>query len=126
MESQESYERENINEFDNEFIFTLGLWCGVIQSAQTVTIKVGTKAAISTFNKKVSGTMLRKINQKIGTTIFTKWGSKRGGIALGKFIPFGVGAIVGGGFNYTTMRAFKKAAITRYANYDKEEYILID
>lgn len=121
------YERENINEFDNEFIFTLGLWCGAIQAARGGTIKLGTKVALSAFNKKVPAEIFRKINQKVGTTILTKWGSKRGGIALGKLIPFGVGAAVSGGFNYTTMQSFKKAAIARYADYGKEEeYIIID
>jgi hypothetical protein len=47
----------------------------------------------------------------VSTTVLTKYGTKRGGVALGRMIPFGVGVAVGGGFNYLTMKAFKKATI---------------
>ncbi len=57
-----------------------------------------------------------KINRKVGTTIFTKYGAKRGGIAVGRLIPFGVGALVGGGFNLATMKKFKRNAINYFSS----------
>ncbi len=103
------------NEFNQEFVKVLGVWCGVIKAAEQVTKRIGTKVAVVQFNKRVSGKILAKINQKVGTTIFTKYGTKRGGIALGKLIPGGVGVIVAGTFNYVTMTKFKKAAIKYYS-----------
>ncbi|MFD2270883.1 hypothetical protein ACFS07_06490 [Undibacterium arcticum] len=50
----------------------------------------------------------------MGTTIVTKYGAKRGGIAVGRLVPFGVGAVVGGGFNWATMKGFKTAAANYY------------
>ena len=40
---------------------------------------------------------LKKLNLKLGATVFTKYGTKRGGVALGRMLPFGVGAAIGGG-----------------------------
>lgn len=110
------------NEFNEEFIRILGIWCGVLIPIKVGAVKIGTKVAIVQFNKQVSGKILQRINQKVGTTIVTKYGTKRGGIALGKLIPFGVGAAIGGGFNYFTMSGFKKAAIKYYHSKDEVEY----
>jgi len=111
--------------FNRDFIHVLGIWCGVIVSAKIAAEKIGTKVAIAQFNKNVSGKVLQKINNRVSVTIFTKWGTKRGGIALGKLIPFGVGAAVGGGFNYYTMNNFSKAAIKHYESDDQEDYVVI-
>jgi len=54
----------------------------------------------------------------VGTTIVTKYGTKRGGIALGRVIPFGVGVVVGGGFNLATMKGFKRASLKYYGSDD--------
>ena len=43
----------------------------------------------------------------------TKWGTKRGGVALGRMIPFGVGAAIGGGVNYLGTKSFG-AGILKY------------
>lgn len=110
------------NEFNDEFIRILGIWCGVLIPIKKGAVKIGTKVAIVQFNKQVSGKVLQKINQKVGTTILTKYGTKRGGIAIGKLIPFGVGAAISGGFNYFTMSGFKKAAIKYYHSKDEVEY----
>ena len=47
-------------------------------------------------------------------TIVSKYGKKRGGIAVGKLVPFGVGIAVGGGFILSTMKASKMASINYY------------
>ena len=100
----------------DELIIVLGLETGAIIPATEAGKRVGTKVAISQFNKRVSGAVLRKINQKLGATVLTKWGTKRGGIALGRLIPFGVGIAVGSGVNYLTARGFGRALIRYYSD----------
>jgi hypothetical protein len=97
-----------------ETAIIFGLQTGVIQPAKEVGAKLGTKIAVKQFNRHVSGAVFRKINQKVGTTVVTKWGVKRGGIAVGRLIPFGVGSAVGGGMNYLSARGFGRAVMTYY------------
>ena len=101
---------------NQDLVNILGLWSGVIDVAKNATKRVGTKVAVTQFNKRVTGKALAKVNKRVGTTIITKYGTKRGGIALGKLIPFGVGAAVAGGFNYFTFNSFMKSAIDYYKN----------
>lgn len=114
--------------FNQDLIKILGMWSGVLVPLKATTEKIGTKVAVAQFNKHISGKMLQKINRKVGTTIFTKYGTKRGGVALGRMIPFGVGAVIGGTFNYTTMKSFSAIAISHYETPPNEdlEYIIID
>lgn len=56
-------------------------------------IKFGEKIAVATI-KKIPGSVLTKINQKVGFRLLTKFGEK-GLINLGKLVP-GVGAIING------------------------------
>jgi len=107
------YERDIDASFNQDFVRVLGLWCGVLSLGKEATVRVSTKVAIAQF-KRVPGEVFKRINQKVGTTIVTKYGTKRGGIAVGRLVPFGVGAVVGGGFNLATMKGFKKAAIDYY------------
>lgn len=111
------YERDQETPFNHEFVRVLGLWCGVLNLSMETTNRISTKVAVAQF-KKVPGEVFKRINRKVGTTIVTKYGTKRGGIAIGRLVPFGVGAIVGGGFNLVTMKAFKAAAIRYYATED--------
>jgi hypothetical protein len=120
------YDKDINSEFNQEFVRVLGVWCGVIQSAKVVSAKIATKVAVVQFNKNVSGKVLQKINQRVGTTILTKYGAKRGGIAIGKLIPFGIGALIGGGFNYHTMNQFKKSAIEYFKVGNEEEFIMYE
>lgn len=120
------YDKDINSEFNQEFVRVLGVWCGVIQSAKVVSTKIATKVAVVQFNKNVSGKVLQKINQRVGTTILTKYGAKRGGIAIGKLIPFGIGALIGGGFNYHTMNQFKKSAIEYFKVGNEAEFIMYE
>ncbi|MGG8498167.1 hypothetical protein ACQY1Q_17335 [Tenacibaculum sp. TC6] len=120
------YDKNIESEFSQEFIRVLGMWCGAIESVKKGTEKITTKVAIAQFNRNVSGKVLQTINRRVGTTIFTKYGAKRGGIALGKLIPFGVGALVGGSFNYYTMNGFKKKAIKYFESDENTEYIIYE
>lgn len=121
------YGKDIESEFNQEFVRVLGIWCGVIQFAKTGVVKVATKVAVVQFNRNVSGKILQKINQKVGTTIFTKYGTKRGGIALGKLIPLGVGVLIGGSFNYITMNKFKSSAIQYFKTENADvEYFMYE
>jgi hypothetical protein len=97
-----------------ELIIVWGIETGAIVPAKEAIKRVGTKVAIKQFDKRVSGEVLKRINQRLGTTVFAKWGTKRGGIALGRLIPIGVGTAVGGGMNYLAARSFGVACLRYY------------
>ena len=59
---------------------------------------------------KIPTTALRSINKALGRTIVTKYGTKRGAIALGRALPFGIGAAIGAGANYLGVHAVGKHA----------------
>ena len=109
---------------NQDLINILGIWCGVIDAAKNATTRVGTKVAVAQFNKRISGKTLAKVNQRVGTTVVTKYGTKRGGIALGKLVPFGVGAVIAGGFNYFTFNGFMKSSIDYYKN--DNDYVMFE
>lgn len=114
------------SEFSKDMIVILGLWSGVIIGAKEITKRMGTKVATAQFNKHVSKNLLQKINQKVGTTILTKYGTKRGGMALGRLIPFGIGALVGGVFNNNTMKKFSAVAMNYYGSDKQIAYELVE
>lgn len=58
--------------------------------------------------RKIPGTVLTKINQKVGFRFLTKFGSK-GLINIGKAVPV-VGGLVGGGFDFAETRFIAKRA----------------
>ena len=107
------YGRDTEASFNQDFVRVLGLWCGALILVKEPILQVAKKVAIAQF-KKIPAALFMRINSRVGATIITKYGTKRGGIALGRLVPFGVGVIVGGGFNLVTMRMFKKAAISYY------------
>lgn len=111
------YDRDVEVSFNQDFVRVLGLWCGVLALGKEATVQVSKKVAIAQFNR-IPGKVFQSINKKVGTTVITKYGTKRGGIAVGRLVPFGVGSIVGGGFNLVTMKTFKKFAIDYYATED--------
>ena len=60
-------------------------------------IQFGTKFTTAMI-KKIPGTAITKINQKVGFRFLTKFGSK-GIINLGKAVPI-IGGVIGGGFDF--------------------------
>jgi hypothetical protein len=97
-----------------ELLLALGLWCGAIRPIGEAVVRVSSKIAAAAFKKHVPGKLFASINRKVGTTIVTKYGTKRGGIAVGRAIPFLVGSVVGAGFNLVTMIGFKASCIAFY------------
>jgi len=72
-------------------------------------IQATTKIVAGTIQKRVSGAMLTKINQLVGTRLLTKAGST-GLINLTKVVPV-LGGVVGGGINALVTLQIGKAAI---------------
>lgn len=71
-------------------------------------IKFGTKFSTSLI-KKIPGTVMVKINQKVGFRFITKFGEK-GIINLGKMIP-AVGAVIGGSIDFAETKVIGNRAI---------------
>ena len=90
-------------------LLCIGVSVGAI-SIKYGAINIVKKVAEKQVKKKISSKVLAAINKKVGITILTKYGTKRGGIALAKAIPLGIGVIIGGGFNYFSIKGFGKAA----------------
>lgn len=59
---------------------------------------------------------LKAINKTLGRTILTKYGTKRGVIAIGRVLPFGIGAAVGGTANLVLTLAIGRHAATFFAD----------
>ena len=78
-------------------------------------IKFGTKFSTSLI-KKIPGTVMVKINQKVGFRFITKFGEK-GIINLGKMIP-AVGAVIGGSIDFAETKAIGNRAIKCFFAHD--------
>lgn len=96
-------------------LICIGLWTNALSLTKSGAIRIGKKIAEANFKKHFPAKILQTINRKVSTTVLTKYGTKRGGVALGKLIPFGVGVLIGGGFNYITMKNFKRSSIEYFS-----------
>lgn len=63
---------------------------------------------------------LRRINTTLVGHVLKKWGTRRGATAVGRLLPFGVGAVVGGGANFFMIREFAKQADRFFGKYDRK------
>jgi hypothetical protein len=61
---------------------------------------------------------LRRVNTNLATTVVTRYGSRRSLLTVGKLLPFGVGAAVGGGANYAMARAVGTQARRFFDGYE--------
>lgn len=91
-------------------VFGDGAVRGFTKLAGEVGKGVGGKATA-----KVSAETLKRMNRILGRTIVTKYGTKRGAIALGRVLPFGVGAAVGSIANYSAVRVISRQADTFFS-----------
>ncbi len=78
-------------------------------------IKVGEKVALNMI-KKIPGSVVTKINQKVGFRLLTKFGEK-GVINLGKMIP-AVGAVIGGGVDFIETKIIANRAYKMFIKGD--------
>lgn len=93
-------------------LLCIGLWTNALSLTRGGEIRMGDEVVDANFHRHFPARVLQLLNKKVGTAIITKYGTKRGGVAIGKLIPFGVGVAVGGGFNYVTMTRFSSRATT--------------
>ena len=75
----------------DELLLVWGIETGAIVPFTETTKLVGEKVAVAQLKRHLSGAMLKRLNARLGRQIFTKFGTKRGSIALGRVAPFGVG-----------------------------------
>ena len=66
---------------------------------------------------------LRAINGVLAKAIVRRYGAKRGAILLGRSLPLGIGALIGGGANYRAIRSLGRDADSFFA---KLPYSAID
>lgn len=85
------------------------------QILKNVGIQFGTKFTMSMV-KKIPGTVLTKINQKVGFRFITKFGTK-GLINIGKAVPF-VGGVIGGGFDLAETKIIARRAYKMFIEGD--------
>ena len=77
------------------------------QVVKSVGIQFGTKFTMAMV-KKIPGSLLTKINQKVGFRLLTKFGTN-GIINIGQAVPF-VGGVIGGGFDFTETKLIASRA----------------
>lgn len=106
-----------------EFAVVMGIMTGAIIPAKEAAKKYGSKFATVQISRHLSPSVLRAINKRVGFTLLTKFGTKRGGVALGRVIPLGVGAAIGGGMNYHSMHQFSKSACKFYSS-SGDDYVI--
>ncbi|MEM7321614.1 MAG: EcsC family protein [Actinomycetota bacterium] len=80
--------------------FESGTGAGAVVSADRVTGRLAGLAGgdVATLDA------LRRVNTSLATTVIARYGSRRSILAIGKLLPFGVGAVVGGSANYGLTR----------------------
>ena len=74
------------------------------------TDNLGDKAASLLGGDAVTIEALRRINTSLASQVATKYGTRRSALAIGKLLPFGIGAVVGGTANYSFVRIVGKQA----------------
>lgn len=116
------YAKDTEHDFEEEFTIVLGIWAGVVLPEKAAQAK-GEKLSVGHFDRHITERIQNRLRQKVARKLATKYGSKRGGAALGRLIPFGIGAVVGGYFNYTTMQNFGKAA-DDYFKPGEKDYVI--
>ena len=96
--------------------------------ARDMGLKVGNGKAIEIAGEAIGGgagqmatiDALRRINATLAAQVLRKWGTRRGAATVGKLLPFGIGAAVGGSANYVMLREFSKQATRFFENYDRD------
>lgn len=96
--------------------------------ARDMGLRVGDGKAIEIAGEAIGGgagqmatiDALRRINTQLVTQVLKKWGTRRGAATVGKLLPFGIGAAVGGSANYVMLREFAKQATRFFSSYDRD------
>ncbi|MEV8443319.1 hypothetical protein AB0425_38585 [Actinosynnema sp. NPDC051121] len=100
-----------IDEIERRRTLVMGVLLG--QSGSTTIGKVAERTGQHWARQlvgKVPVSTLRQINSVLGRNFITKYGTKQGIIVLGRAVPFGIGAVIGGGANATVATLAVRAA----------------
>ena len=62
---------------------------------------------------------LRRLNANLATRVVARFGSRRGLLTIGKLLPFGIGAVVGGSANWAMARAVSAQARRFFSHYEE-------
>lgn len=57
-----------------------------------------------TASRTVSSDLLERANSRVGRALIARYGAKRSALLMGKVLPFGIGAVVGGTANHFLVR----------------------
>lgn len=101
----------NLSEVERKRTLLMTVLMG--NSAQAATAKVAERTGKHWSKKiiaKVPTSALRGINSVMGRNFVTRHGTRQGIIVLGKVVPFGVGAVIGGAMNFGAATAIVKSA----------------
>lgn len=91
-----------VDELERRRALVLGIMLGGSGSGSATTGKIAERTGnhwAKLIIESVPVTTLRQINHVLGRNFVTKYGTKQGIVVLGKVVPFGVGAAIGGGAN---------------------------
>ena len=95
--------------------------------ARDIGLKLGDNQAVEMATEAIEGgagqvvtiDALRRINSALVAQVLRKWGARKGAATLGKLLPFGIGAAVGGSANYVMLRELATQADTFFRTYDQ-------
>jgi hypothetical protein len=98
-------------------VVAIGLWTGALEA--TVDPKLAGRGFAVKGLKKVPTKVVKKMAVLVGKKLAARFATQRGLVVVGKAVPFGVGALVGGGFSLSSMRGFERVAL-RYLGETKQ------
>ena len=113
--------------------YMAGYACLAGVAVNQIVKKVGINIGVKVFRNmidKIPGKVLQAINKRVGFRLLTKFGTK-GAVNLGKLVP-GVGAVIGGGFDFFETKIIANRAYKWFfennleSNDDIEEDIIIE
>jgi hypothetical protein len=113
------------DDFQDEFLKLLGLWSGAINAGKEDKSSTANRIALTQFSR-LPVEVFKRINRRVAIAIIAKISSQRAGITLGRLVPFGIGAMVGGGFNLATMKGFKSSALVYFRQNLGELHVNLD
>ncbi len=74
-----------------------------------------TRSTAPAVNQRLPFATLQVANRLMSRSMLQKYGTRRGLIALGRALPVGIGALIGGGANYRAIRKLARDADTFFA-----------
>ena len=91
----------DLREVERRKTLLLGVLMGdsVESALQTVATRTGRHWAWEVV-EAVPIESIRRVNRVLGRNFVTRYGTKQGILVLGRVLPFGIGALIGGGGNY--------------------------